>query len=791
MSEYQYTEDELRRYFADPSRRHGPGSNGSETPPDGWLSRIRAFVGRRTSSQKQSQAVYALGIIVLLAVAGTLIVGAYLLSLSDDLPSLEQLENPDFQLATVAYTADGIELQRYARQNRSWAHYENISPSVVDALVSTEDHRFRNHWGIDIIRTLAIPYHVLRGDPQGGSTLSQQLARNLYNEEIGREVTVPRKLKEMVTAVQLERRYTKREIIEMYLNTVAFGNNAFGIDAASRTFFGKAPADLDVLEGATLVGMLQAITRYNPVRNPENARRRRNVVLSQMVKRDTITREYYEAHREDSVKTNYQSSEITQGLAPYFAEYVRNWTTDWGRENGFDIYADGLVVYTTLDSRLQELAQKSVARYMQPLQKVVDYEWSRASGYELSTGLEAYESAKDYKPFEYYWKSNPSTVDSFVRETERYRKLRRNGQERDEAVATLRRNEAFMDSLQLAKTRLETGVVSIEPRTGFVKAWVGGRDLATDWFDHVAIAKRQPGSTFKPFVYTAAIDNGYSPLHELKDTTFTHVDGLGNVWNPGNSRLDSTGSGQYYTLREGLARSKNTVTGRLVLLVSPREVAFYARRMGIQSRLEEVPSIALGTSDVTLLELTSSYSTLASGGEYHEPTVVTRIEDRYGNVLYEAVPKPQMAISQETAYTVLDMMRDVIRYGTGVRIRGQFGLGAFDLAGKTGTTQNNADGWFVAMHPELVTGAWVGFNDRRIAFRSDWWGQGAHNALFIVGDFLQNALMGDDPQLSNARFPTPADLGLSIGATGAIGEDGDENDLNRKDQRRERGRVGW
>jgi penicillin-binding protein 1A len=791
MSEYQYTEDELRRYFADPSRRHGPGSNGSETPPDGWLHRIRAFVGSRTSSQKQSQAVYALGIIVLLAVAGTLIVGAYLLSLSDDLPSLEQLENPDFQLATVAYTADGIELQRYARQNRSWAHYENISPSVVDALVSTEDHRFRNHWGIDIIRTMAIPYHVLRGDPQGGSTLSQQLARNLYNEEIGREVTVPRKLKEMVTAVQLERRYTKREIIEMYLNTVAFGNNAFGIDAASRTFFGKAPADLDVLEGATLVGMLQAISRYNPVRNPENARRRRNIVLSQMVKRDAITREYYEAHRDDSVKTNYQSSEITQGLAPYFAEYVRNWTTDWGRENGFDIYADGLVVYTTLDSRLQELAQKSAARYMQPLQRVVDYEWSRGSGYELSTDLAAYESAADYEPFEYYWKSNPSTVDSFVRETERYRKLRRDGQERDEAVSTLRRNEAFMDSLKIAKTRLETGVVSIEPRTGYVKAWVGGRDLATDWFDHVAIAKRQPGSTFKPFVYTAAIDNGYSPLHELKDTTFTHVDGLGNEWNPGNSRLDSTGSGQYYTLREGLARSKNTITGRLVLLVSPREVAFYARRMGIQSRLEEVPSIALGTSDVSLLELTSSYSTLASGGEYHEPTVVTRIEDRFGNVLYEAEPKPQMAISQETAYTVLDMMRDVIRYGTGVRIRGQFGLGAFDLAGKTGTTQNNADGWFVAMHPELVTGAWVGFNDRRIAFRSDYWGQGAHNALFIVGDFLRNALMGDDPQLSNARFPTPADLGLSIGATGAIGEDGDENDLNRKDHRRERGRVGW
>ncbi|MDX1739889.1 MAG: transglycosylase domain-containing protein, partial [Rhodothermales bacterium] len=728
MSQYQYTEEELRQYFADPSRRQRDGAptNGTGDPPENWRDRIRRFVAGRTSSERQSQAVYALGSIMLAAILATVAVGIYFLTLTDDLPSLEQLENPDFQLATVAYTADGVELQRYARQNRSWAHFEEISPGVIDALVATEDHRFMDHWGIDIVRTMAIPFHVLRGDPQGGSTLSQQLARNLYNEEIGREVTVERKLKEMVTAVQLERRYTKREIIEMYLNTVEFGNNAFGIDAAARTFFGKTPAELDTLEGATLVGMLQAITRYNPVRNPENARRRRNVVLSQMVKREKITQTFYEAHRDDSVKTSYQSSEITQGLAPYFAEYVRNWTADWGRENGLDIYRDGLVVYTTLDSELQKRAQHSVARYMDPLQKVVDYEWSRRSGYELSTDLDAYTEAADYEPFAYYWSSNKSTIDSFIRETERYRRLRNEGLDQREAVASLREDEAFMDSVRANKTRLEAGVVAIEPRTGYVKAWVGGRDLATDWFDHVAIAKRQPGSTFKPFVYTAAIDNGYSPLHELKDSTFYHVDPLGNEWRPGNSGGDSLGSGQMLTLREGLARSKNTITGRLVMLVSPREVAFYARRMGIQSRLEEVPSIALGTSDVSLLELTGSYSTLASGGEYHEPTVVTRIEDRFGNVLYEAEPRPQMAISQETAYVVVDMMRDVIRYGTGVRMRGQFGLGEFDLAGKTGTTQNNADGWFMAMHPELVVGAWVGFNDRRITFRSDWWGQGAH-----------------------------------------------------------------
>ncbi len=792
MSQFQYTEDELRRYFTDPAVRQATnGQPQGDAGPGNWYQRFRDFIDRNTSDDRQRQAAYALTVLIAVAFAGTLVVGIYLLTLADDLPSLQQLENPDFQLATVAYTADGKELQRYARQNRSWVTYDQISQHVINALVATEDHRFNSHWGIDLIRTLAIPYHVLRGDPQGGSTISQQLARNLYNEEIGKEVTVPRKLKEMVTAVQLERRYTKREIIEMYLNTVEFGNNAFGIDAAARTYFGKSPSDLNELEAATLIGMLKAITYYNPVRNPENARRRRNVVLGQMLKRGVITAAFYEENNDKPVETDYRSSEITAGSAPYFAEYVRQWVAEWGKDNGYDVYRDGLHVYTTLDSKMQEMAHAAVGAYMDKLQAVVDYEWSRAYGYELSTALEPYSEKTGYEPFGHFWKSQKSIVDAFVKESNRFRNLRNEGLSATEALTQLRADTTFMDSLRTAKTRLETGVVAIEPRTGYVKAWVGGRDLAQDWFDHVALAKRQPGSTFKPFVYTAAIDNGYSPLHELKDSTFFHVDALGNEWQPGNSGGDSLGSGQLMTLREGLARSKNTITGRLVMLVGPREVAFYARRMGIQSRLEEVPSIALGTSDVSLLELTDAYATLASGGEYNEATVVTRIEDRFGNVLYEAQPKPQMAISQETAYTVVDMMRDVIRHGTGVRLRSQFGLSKFDLAGKTGTTQNNADGWFVGMHPELVAGAWVGFNDRRVAFRSDWWGQGAHNALFIVGEFLRQALMGDQPVLTDARFPSPADLGIYYGTAGVIDEEDARDDLIRKDRRRERGRVGW
>ncbi|MDX1430432.1 MAG: transglycosylase domain-containing protein, partial [Rhodothermales bacterium] len=498
MDQYPYTDEELRKYFGDPDLRT---SNGHPPPPsDGnfwdrvkdYRERVRAFVTSRTSGERHAQAVYALGAIVFVLLAGTLAVGLYLLTLTDDLPSLEQLENPDFQLATVGFTADGEELQRYARQNRSWVSYEDISPNVISALIAIEDHRFFNHWGIDLIRTLAIPYHVLRGDPQGGSTLSQQLARNLYNEEIGKQVTVPRKLKEMVTAVQLERRYTKREIIEMYLNTVEFGYNAFGIDAASRTFFGKVPADLDALESATLVGMLRAITYYNPVRNPENAQRRRNLVLQQMAKRGFITETFFAANREKPVDTSYRSSEITAGSAPYFAEYVRNWTADWGKANGFDVYSDGLLVYTTLDSRMQEIAQKAVQAYMDKLQAVVDYEWSRASGYELSTSFEPYVTKTGYEPFEYFWKSKKDVVDAFVRESEPFRILRNEGKSSAEALAQLRADETFMDSLKTAKTRLEAGLVAIDPRTGHVKAWVGGRDLKQDWFDHVALAKRQP-----------------------------------------------------------------------------------------------------------------------------------------------------------------------------------------------------------------------------------------------------------------------------------------------------------
>ncbi len=766
MSEdWPYTDEELREYFNNPDHRRTKAAhdylaskgNAPRPPSRG----VMGYLYRRLGDRRKVQALLAVA-----ALAGVFFLGLgtitfYLITLGDeDLPSLEQLENPSLQLATIAYSADGVELARYARQNRSSVTGEEISQNVHNALIATEDHRFYDHWGIDLFRFHVAAIKTVLGDVQGGSTITMQLARNLYNKEIGKQQTISRKLKEMVTAVELERRYTKVEIAEMYLNTVEFGSNAFGIEAAARTFFNVSAAELDTLQSATLVGMLKAITAYNPLRNPDNARRRRNVVLGQMIKHGYLSEDFLALNGEVPVSTDFNPNEITRGPAPYFSEYVRQWLNDWSRANGTDFYADGLYVFTTLDSRLQEMAEAAVEEQMVGLQAVVDFEWSRrragAGPFSMSTA--DYLKQKDFIPFSNFWRAFPDTLRSFVLESESYRDLVRQGLSEPAAIDSLFRNEEYMAALKLDKSRLEAGMVSIDPRNGYVKAWVGGRNLADDWYDHVAKARRQPGSTFKPFVYIAAIDNGYSPQYTIKDTLFYWADGFGNEWSPTNS--DGGYSNRWMTLREGLKYSLNTITGQLILQVGAPTVADYARWMGIKSPLNEVPSLALGTSNVTLLEMTTAYSTLANGGLYYEPTVVTRIEDQLGNVLYEARPQPNEALSDQTAYKVIDMMREVVQTGgTGARIRFQYQLYDYDFAGKTGTTQNSADGWFMLMHPELVTGAWVGWNDQRVTFRTNWWGQGAHNALFLVGDFTRR--IANDGRLSKERFPLPLDYGSS------------------------------
>jgi len=786
MSEWSYSEDELDEYFSDPSVRRTAdessdgGTRGPARPRNGVL----GFFHRRIRNPEKAQAAAALSVVAGVVGMGILLGGLYLWNLTGAIPTTERLENPSVELATIAYTSDGQELARYATQNRSWAPYDSISSHAIHALIATEDQRFYEHWGVDPVGILSAVFDIVTlQDFRGASTITQQLARNLYNEEVGRAVTIERKLKEMVTAVELERRYTKREIIEMYLNTVSFGSNAFGIEAAARTYFGVSAQELNPLQAATLVGLLQATSYYNPVRNPGNAKQRRNVVLRLMVGQGYLDGSFYEEHQADPVDAQYHSAELHASLAPYFAEHVRNLLSDWTRDpdhalHGHNIYGDGLQVYTTLDSKLQNLARQAVTKQMNRLQTAVGYEWSEPSAEVYSNTLADYddlEPGEDYEPFEYFWRSKQdSVVQAFIQETARYDSLRARGATEDEAVEQLRASDSFVDSLRTVKTRLQSGFVSLDPRSGHVKVWIGGRDFRENKYDKVSLSRRQPGSTFKPFTYTAAIDNGWSPYDTLLDSTFTWEDpGADTTWTPQNYNQQS--SGQMLTLSQGLANSKNTVTSRLVLDLNPETVARYARRMGIQSPLSAVPSIALGTSNVTLLEMTSAYSTLANGGLYNEPVAVTRVEDRYGNVLWEASPSPNEALSQRTAYTVVDMMRGVIDYGTGQRIRTQFELGDYDLAGKTGTTQRSADTWFMLMHPHLVSGAWVGFDDQRVTFRTSWWGQGAHSALFLVGDFYRRVVDSDTVSLPKTSFPMVENYGAPEDTSGAQDE----------------GRLGW
>jgi penicillin-binding protein 1A len=791
MPRDSYTDEELQRYFEDPEARRRAAA-GDAVPP--------SEVKRRSGAILKW---------TLLGIAGVaLAVGLWLVVLSFSLPPTELIENPEHLESTVAYTADGVELARYyLGQNRTWVTAEEISEEMTEALVALEDRRFYEHWGVDMRGWGAVAVGALTGQGiRGASTITMQLARNLY-EQIGFERSVTRKVKEILTAIQLERRYTKDEIVEMYLNTVPWSYNAFGIEAAAQTYFNKPAAELDTEEAAVLVGMLKGPTRYNPVSNPERSQARRNVVMAAMVREGYLDRDRYEELKADSIALDFKPYSHTDNLAPHFAEILRAELKEWGQENGYDIYSDGLVVHTTIDSRVQQMAQEAVTEQANKLQSVVDVEWSgrRMPFFDKSRNAEdayvRYAANNDIEPWSYFWDSQTRLVDAFVRDTDRWRALRRDGLEREEAVAQLRADEAFMDSLKAEKTRLEAGFVAVDPNTGYVRAWVGGRDYVADKFDHVKTARRQPGSTFKPFVYIAAIDNGYSPYYRLMDSTFVWEQPPLEPWIPANS---GGSTGNYVTLRTALGQSKNIPTARLTKEIGPVTVATYARRLGVESPVEPVRSIGLGVSDVTLLEMVSAYATLADGGVYHEPQMITRIEDRQGNVIADFEPRGREALSASTAYTVVDMMREVIDAGTGSRIRWKYGLTEPDFAGKTGTTQESADGWFMLMHPDLVAGAWVGWNDRRLAFRTDWWGQGAHNALHIVGDFAQDLAGSDHPlasDLRRSRFEPPSGYVPPDAPPPPEDEDGRtpvqrlfDRWEDRQNQRRddgERGRIGW
>ncbi|MBT9476587.1 MAG: transglycosylase domain-containing protein [Polaromonas sp.] len=662
----------------------------------------------------------------------------YVLVLIPFTPSIGDLRKAKIEKPATVLSADGKELAVFKRANRDWVKLADISPSVVDALISTEDHRFFTHHGIDFRRTASAALHTFSGDRQGGSTITQQLARNLFPEEVGRAPTLTRKIKEAITALKIESVYTKKEILETYLNTVPFLYNAFGIEMAARTYFDKSADKLDVLESATLIGMLKGTSYYNPVLNPERSVERRNTVLGQMLKHDKLKAARYEVLKKRPLKVEFERQTELLGPAPHFTQQLRRWLIDWADRNGYNIFADGLVVRTTIDFRLQKMANEAVLRQGDRLQGVASQEWGPKA-----------------------WAAKKSLVQAFVRESGDYKAARESGLSEEQALKQVQADPAFLSKLRQDKTRLQTGFVALDPRNGHVMAWVGSRGFSQDQFDHVQQARRQPGSTFKPFVYGAAFEQGALPTDTFMDAAVEIPLGGGAVWRPTDVGAPS---GVAMSLRDGLTYSKNTITAQVMQSVGPAKVAKLAEAMGVrQSKLEQVPSLALGTSPVTLKEMVSGYSTIANSGKYIEPILVTRIEDRNGRVLeqFEA-SAPDQAMSTAAANTLLDVMRGVIDRGTGSAIRSRYGIQA-DVAGKTGTTQDNTDGWFILMHPHLVAGAWVGFNDNRVTL-SDYWGQGARSALPIVGDFFQQSLRArvvdpdarfDAPRLVRAPAPAP------------------------------------
>lgn len=669
-----------------------------------------------------------------------------------DTPEVDGLKDIKTERPSIILAADGSQLGSFKNLQREWVALDHISPHVVQALVATEDKRFYEHHGVDFGRTAAALFHTAGGDTQGGSTITQQLARNLFPDEIGRSRNVIRKLKEMITAEKIEQKYSKAQILEIYLNTVPFLYNVFGIEMASRTYFDKSAAQLDVLESATLVGMLKGTHYYNPVVNPERARTRRNVVLNQLLRAHQLSAADYKAMRTSPLQIHFNRQPEQTGVSTHFTDYVRRWVSDWAEKSDVDLYSEGLVIHTTLDPVLQEVATASVARETRALQDVVDVEWAQKSQRLLGQTPATYTAKRRHvDPFHYFWSERSDLLDSFLRETPQYRKAVSAGQAEQTVLARLHANPEFMAQLRESKTRLEAGFVAIDPVTSEVKAWVGSRDFNRDQFDHVAQALRQPGSTFKPIVYGAALELGFSPNRSYPDGPIEIRAPDGSLWKPTDMTV---GSGRPMTLRDGLIFSRNTITAQVMRDVGLPDIISLAQAAGItRSRLDAVPSLALGTSPVTLLEMVSAYSTIAQQGEFRKPIVVSSITDRDGKVVAQFGDAPRRAMSINSSLELIDMMRGVLSRGTGTAVRNRFGITA-DVAGKTGTTQFNTDGWFIMMHPNLVAGSWVGFNDARVTIRSDYWGQGGHNALLLVADFFKQALK-DKLIDAKAKFPRP------------------------------------
>ena len=710
------------------------------------------------------------------------------LGLYGPMPDLQQLENPRTNLATQIISSDDVILGKYYfDDNRTPILFDEIPTHTIQALIATEDERFYEHSGIDWRGTLrAFAFLGKRG---GASTISQQLARQIFVGVRSRNLlkTVLQKAQEWVIAIQLEKRYTKKEILTMYLNKYDFGYQADGIRSAAKIFFNKTSKELSIEESATLVGMLKNSSLYNPIRRPERVKKRRNIVFQQMLRNKLLSTEEVDSLSKLPLKIIYTPESHREGLATYFRAYLKDFMDDWINENPkpdgskHNLYRDGLRIYTTIDSRIQQLAEDAVIGHMKNLQQEFFLQ-----------------NTEEENPTAPFLDLTDGEIDTLLQRTayrsERWRKMKLAGISEEEILSSFNREVPMrvfswkgeidtimtpMDSIRYYKHFLRASLMSMEPQTGHVKAWVGGYNYKHFQYDQVKQGRRQIGSTFKPFLYATAIDQlKLSPCDSLPDALYCiepRKHGNLNAWCPKNS---GDKYGKTRTLKNALANSVNTVSARLMDLVGPRPVINLARKMGITSYLPSVPSIALGTPDISLFEMVGAYSSFANQGIYVKPIMITRIEDKNGRSLYDVQPVTRDVLSEEAAYVTVNLMQGVTQSGSGARLR-HAGLEKTNyiyekvvtgypfifenpIAGKTGTTQNQSDGWFMGMVPNLATGVWVGGEDRSIHFKEIGFGQGATMALPIWGNYMRSLYENPNFGISKEDFIAPENLNIPV-----------------------------
>ncbi|MBI5662097.1 MAG: PBP1A family penicillin-binding protein [Ignavibacterium album] len=630
------------------------------------------------------------------------------------LPSLEELENPKPILASKVYSSDGELIGQFFIENRIETNIDSLPKHLIEALIATEDKNFYDHWGVDLGRFFkAMIKNIITlsfTEGEGASTITQQCAKNLYNLKSGRENAldkVVRKIREWISAVQIERNFTKNEILELYLNVSYFGRGAYGIESAAKIYFNKKASELTLPEAALLIALLKSSEYYDPVKNYDNALRRRNVVLNNMVVNGYLSESDYQKLKRIPIHLATDRPSAIRTEAPHFMEYIRLQLTPIVEKYGYDLYRDGLNIYTTLDMKMQRIANRSAAKHISEYQELFNKNWNWDRNKSLLSDL----------------------LDKAIKNTPAYRNAT-DASEKTRIYNSLKSSPTFIDSIKKEAAKIEVGFVVIDPHNGFIKALVGGTNQEFGrGLNHVTGIRRQPGSSFKPFVYATAIENGYYPAYTLLNQKFDY-----NGWSPDNADNEYTG---YETLRWGLAYSVNVIAGRMTIsdIAPPSQVISIAKRMGIKSKLDPFPAIALGTMEVSPLEMTSAFGTFANNGVHIEPISVIRIEDRNGILIEEFSPQSVQAISPQTASIMADMMQDVVNYGTGAGVRRYF---QYPAAGKTGTTQKFSDAWFVGFTPDLVAGVWVGFDDHRVKF-TNWYGQGAKAALPIWAMFMQAA----------------------------------------------------